>query len=600
MPNSFDALHPPFLLERPTPTAYTAPALPDINQDWDYPERVQERAKYFLTSTCVKDCFSKYCWLTPLESKEALPISRVLDKIFHDHGAPKFLHSDNGSEFVNTVVKDVCNTFGVRMKQGRPYHPQSQGQVENLNRRVKNCLRHFLLAYEECDRSREWPGLVKGIEYFINHTWHFTIQCTPYSAFHGRTGSVKMGDCSAEHEYMEEDFLFINDDGEEEFSFDPSSSSSDISLPKYHGNQQTLQMLGEVQLKQAEGKRKVFEATESTILRNKRAHIKRIKHRNYSKGQNVLFRNPNSAGLATTLNVRGKVTDRIGTDLYQVQYGDRSIVLFGCQMVSEDTVHDQHKHSPSADNKLQPSEEKLTNEFLLEKVYEFADLQRNYIVAKRKYKANTKVISIDAVAKKIGIDKSDLPTVYYSALDCAFLASITSDDSWRSNLNEYHEALLAYLQSNRFQYYLSGIYFWETFRAQTIPLLMHCVCSQAIPLFHYCSDCLDHEICSHLCCRLWLQNACNKVGVTSDVSALPERTSSCNNLTLLAAVASKELEKYQTKLAREMQTPPYPKAPFKKLTLANASEQQRRNKAKKKQKRQTKTTKITWKETSHQ
>ena len=41
----------PFLLERPTPTAYTAPAPPDINQDWDYPERVQEGAKYFLTST---------------------------------------------------------------------------------------------------------------------------------------------------------------------------------------------------------------------------------------------------------------------------------------------------------------------------------------------------------------------------------------------------------------------------------------------------------------------------------------------------------------------------------------------------------------------
>ena len=47
--------------------------------------------KYIL---CVKDCFSKYCWLTPLESKEALPISRVLGKIFHKHGAPTLLHSE--------------------------------------------------------------------------------------------------------------------------------------------------------------------------------------------------------------------------------------------------------------------------------------------------------------------------------------------------------------------------------------------------------------------------------------------------------------------------------------------------------------------------
>lgn len=41
----------PFLLERPTPTAYIAPAPPDTNQDWDHLERVQEVAKYFLTPT---------------------------------------------------------------------------------------------------------------------------------------------------------------------------------------------------------------------------------------------------------------------------------------------------------------------------------------------------------------------------------------------------------------------------------------------------------------------------------------------------------------------------------------------------------------------
>ena len=538
------------------------------------PHCMEHNFKYIL---CVKDCFSKYCWLTPLESKEALPISRVLAKIFHDHGAPKFLHSDNGSEFVNAVVKDVCNRFDVRMKQGRPYHPQSQGQVENLNRRVKNCLRHFLLAYEECERSKAWPVLVKEIEYFINHTWHRTIQCTPYTAFHGRTGSVKMGDKCAEHEYMEEDFLSIND-AEEDLYFDLNSVSlCDISVPLHHGDKQTLQMLGKVQLQHAELKKKIFEATESTILHNKRAHITRMKHRNYSMGQSVLFRNPNSDGLASTLNVRGKITEKIGIDLYQVQYGDRTIVLFGCQMVGENTVIDQH--SPSAGNQLPLNRKKLTTDFVLEKIYEFADLQRKYIVAKRKYKTGAEGISVDDLTKKIGIEKSDMPAVYYSALDCAFLASIASDDNWRSNLYEYHETLHAYLQSNHFQYFLSGVYFWETFRAQTISLLLHCISNQAIPLFHYCSDCLDNEICSHLCCKLWLQNACNKVGpgMTSVSSGLPElSTSSSNNLLLLAAVASKQLEKCHTKSAGETRTPAYPRKYSKKLTL---SKQHRTEKA---------------------
>ena len=106
--------------------------------------------KYILT---VKDCFSKYCWLTPLKSKEAHPIAGVLNKIFHEHGPPTYLHSDNGSEFVNSFVKQVCTKFTVKMKCGRPYHPQSQGQVENLNRRVKNCLRHFLLDHQHSEHA---------------------------------------------------------------------------------------------------------------------------------------------------------------------------------------------------------------------------------------------------------------------------------------------------------------------------------------------------------------------------------------------------------------------------------------------------------------
>lgn len=32
-------------------------------------------------------------------------------------------------------------------QEGRPYHPQSQGQIEVLNKRVKTTLAHFLQRY---------------------------------------------------------------------------------------------------------------------------------------------------------------------------------------------------------------------------------------------------------------------------------------------------------------------------------------------------------------------------------------------------------------------------------------------------------------------
>ena len=120
--------------------------------------------KYILT---VNDCFSKYCWLLPLQSKEALPIATFLGKIFHEQGPPKYLHSDNGKEFANTCLKTVCARHDVQIKHGRPYHPQSQRQVENLNRRVKICLRHLLLEHEEVERVEVWPNMIKDIAYFL-------------------------------------------------------------------------------------------------------------------------------------------------------------------------------------------------------------------------------------------------------------------------------------------------------------------------------------------------------------------------------------------------------------------------------------------------
>jgi transposase InsO family protein len=57
--------------------------------------------------------------------------------IFSIMGAPKLLHSDNGKEFANKIVREVCRIWpACRLIHGKPRHSQSQGSVERCNRDI--------------------------------------------------------------------------------------------------------------------------------------------------------------------------------------------------------------------------------------------------------------------------------------------------------------------------------------------------------------------------------------------------------------------------------------------------------------------------------
>ena len=87
---------------------------------------------------------------------------------------------------------------------------------------------------------------------------------------------------------MEEHFRF-HDDDDEDLHFDPTSTNSSRIVPphSFTTEQEALAVIRQTQLQQAEQKHMVFEATEATICRNKRAYIKRMKPRHYTIGHCV-------------------------------------------------------------------------------------------------------------------------------------------------------------------------------------------------------------------------------------------------------------------------------------------------------------------------
>ena len=189
------------------------------NNRWGY--------RYVLT---VKCCFSKFCWLFPLKSKSADEVCSILKALFVKEGPPTILQSDNGGEFIGEVVKKLCKEFDVRVVHGRPHHPQSQGQIENLNKQVKRLMARFLQHLSKELQANVWPVLLSPIADILNCKWHSTINDTPFRIYKNREPSCLSGHivpddniwlesvedgCLEDYQFLYEDFMELGecDDG---------------------------------------------------------------------------------------------------------------------------------------------------------------------------------------------------------------------------------------------------------------------------------------------------------------------------------------------------------------------------------------------------
>src|SRR5262245_374764 len=72
------------------------------------------------------DCFT---FLT----KEASPIVHWVEDMFKDHPPEKF-QTDNGREFRNAEMSYLLSSWNSSEIHSNPYHPQTNGQIERLNR----------------------------------------------------------------------------------------------------------------------------------------------------------------------------------------------------------------------------------------------------------------------------------------------------------------------------------------------------------------------------------------------------------------------------------------------------------------------------------
>ena len=93
-------------------------------------------------------------------------VKKLLEEIFPQFGLPKVLGSDNSLAFVSQVSQLVAKSLGIDWKLHCAYRPQSSGQVERMNRTLKETLTKLTL--ETC--TRDWVQLLPLALYRARNT----------------------------------------------------------------------------------------------------------------------------------------------------------------------------------------------------------------------------------------------------------------------------------------------------------------------------------------------------------------------------------------------------------------------------------------------
>ena len=109
-------------------------------------------------AACVKRKSRKWTEAFPMKNKCADTVANILvEHIILRFGMPLVIHSNQGREFENGLMKSLCTLLGCTKTRTAPYHPESDGMIERFNR---TCL--MMLSMFMNDRRDNWHKLMNA------------------------------------------------------------------------------------------------------------------------------------------------------------------------------------------------------------------------------------------------------------------------------------------------------------------------------------------------------------------------------------------------------------------------------------------------------
>ena len=108
------------------------------------------------------------------------------DNIWKLHSLPESIVSDRRPQFAVELTKELNRMLGIEMRLLIAFHPQTDGQTEQMNQKLEQYLRFFV-----DHRQKDWPEWLVLAEFMVNNKAYTTTKVLPFIANYRR--ELRMG-----------------------------------------------------------------------------------------------------------------------------------------------------------------------------------------------------------------------------------------------------------------------------------------------------------------------------------------------------------------------------------------------------------------------